>query len=231
VEPLHDAFGRVIDYLRISVTDRCNLRCVYCMPLAMPDLAEGSELLTAEEIETTVRAAVALGFRKFRLTGGEPTVRPDIVEIVLRCSRVFGVDDLSMTTNAVRLAELAQPLADAGLDRVNVHVDTLDDATLPQIMRLGSLERIRAGITAAEEAGLTPIKLNVVVVRGMNHHQVADLARLTLDLPWHVRFIELMPLGAGDEASLSVRRYVSSRCRRRTRPTRARTAARTEPSA
>ncbi len=155
VTPLRDAFGRVIDYLRISVTDRCNLRCVYCMPLSLPDVAERSDLLTAEEIETTVLAATRLGFRKFRLTGGEPTVRPDILDIVRRIASVPGVADLSMTTNAVRLAELAAPLRDAGLRRVNVHVDTLDAETLPHIMRLGSLDRIQAGIEAAESVECT----------------------------------------------------------------------------
>lgn len=209
-EAQRDAYGRVIDYLRISVTDRCNFRCVYCMPLSLPDLAEGAEILTADEIETTVRAAVSLGFRKFRLTGGEPTVRPDIVDVVRRVAAVPGVADLAMTTNAVRLVDLAEPLRDAGLHRVNVHVDSLNAETLPRMMRLGSLDRILAGIEAAEATGLTPIKLNVVVVRDLNDVETPALAALTLSRNWHVRFIELMPLGSGEEASLSVRRYVSN---------------------
>ncbi len=205
-----DSFGRTIDYLRISVTDRCNLRCVYCMPLSAPDLAEHEGILTATEIESVVRSAVDVGFRKFRLTGGEPTVRRDIVDICQRISAISGVDDLAMTTNAVRMPELAQPLADAGLRRVNVHVDSLSALALPRIMRRGDLNRILAGIAACEAAGLTPIKLNVVVVKGMNDEEVADLAALTLERPWHVRFIELMPLGSSEEARISVVRYVSN---------------------
>jgi len=205
-----DRFGRVIDYLRISVTDRCNLRCVYCMPLEHPDLAEGSHLLTVDEIETVVRCATSLGFRKFRLTGGEPTLRSDIVEICRRISATPGVADLSMTTNAIRMPELATALRDAGLRRVNVHVDSLSAVTLPRVMRLGSVEKILAGIEAAEAAGLTPIKLNVVVVKDFNDTEVTQLARLTLERDWHVRFIELMPLGSSTEARLSITHYVSN---------------------
>lgn len=207
---LTDRFGRVIDYLRISITDRCNLRCVYCMPLSHPDLAERDDVLTAEEIETVVRMAASLGFRKIRLTGGEPTLRRDVIDIVRRIASVPGIDDVAMTTNAVRMDRLAAPLAEAGLSRVNVHVDTLSAQTLPRLMRLGELRPILAGIDACEAAGLTPLKLNVVVVRGMNDTQVADLARLTLERDWHVRFIELMPLGSADEAKYAVANYVSN---------------------
>src|SRR5262245_21467182 len=150
VERPRDAFGRVIDYLRISVTDRCNLRCIYCMPLAKKDLPERPEVLTADEIEEVVRAAVAAGFRKFRLTGGEPTLRADIVDIVRRIASVDGAEDVAMTTNAVRMPELARPLADAGLRRVNVHIDSLSAKTLPAVMRLGSVDAIWNGILAAE---------------------------------------------------------------------------------
>ena len=207
---LRDSFGRVIDYLRISVTDRCNLRCVYCMPLAKKDLPERPEVLTAAEIEEVVRAAVAAGFRKFRLTGGEPTLRADIVDVVRRVASVEGAEDVAMTTNAVRLVDLARPLRDAGLRRVNVHIDSLSSKTLPSLMRLGSVDAIWNGILAAEETGLTPIKLNVVPVKGLNDAEVADLARLTLERAWHVRFVELMPLGAGEEARLSVTHFVSN---------------------
>lgn len=210
VEPLRDGFGRVIDYLRISITDRCNLRCVYCMPLSHPDLAERDDVLTAGEIGRLVEEAAALGFRKIRLTGGEPTLRPDIVELVRRIASVPGIEDVALTTNAIRMPELAQPLKDAGLRRVNVHVDSLSAETLPGLMRLGRLDRILAGLAACEEAELTPIKLNVVVVKGHNDEEVADLARLTLEKPWHVRFIELMPLGSSDEARLSVTHFVSN---------------------
>jgi cyclic pyranopterin phosphate synthase len=205
-----DAYGRVIDYLRISVTDRCNLRCVYCMPLSKKDLPESPEVLTAAEIEEVVRSATSIGFRKFRLTGGEPTLRSDIVDIVRRIAAVPGAEDVAMTTNAVRLVDLARPLRDAGLRRVNVHLDTLSATTLPKVMRLGSVDRIWAGIVAAEAAGLTPIKMNVVPVKGLNDQDVVDLARLTLERDWHVRFVELMPLGSGEEANVSVRQFVSN---------------------
>jgi cyclic pyranopterin phosphate synthase len=205
-----DQFGRVIDYLRISVTDRCNLRCVYCMPLSKKDLPERPEVLTAAEIEEVVRAATGIGFRKFRLTGGEPTLRADIVDIVRRIAAVPGAEDVAMTTNAVRMVEMAQPLADAGLRRVNVHLDTLSATTLPKVMRLGSVDRIWEGILAAERAGLTPVKMNVVPVKGMNDTEVADLARLTIERDWHVRFVELMPLGSGEEATISVAQFVSN---------------------
>jgi cyclic pyranopterin phosphate synthase len=205
-----DQFGRVIDYLRISVTDRCNLRCVYCMPLARPDHAESADVLTAPEIEEVVRAAASVGFRKFRLTGGEPTLRSDIVEIVRRIASVEGAQDVAMTTNAIRLVDLARPLAQAGLRRVNVHLDSLCATTLPQVMRRGEVDRLLAGIRAAEAVGLTPIKLNAVLVRGMNDAQCVDLARLTLERDWHVRFIEMMPLGSGAEARLAVTHFVSN---------------------
>jgi GTP 3',8-cyclase len=209
-EGARDAYGRVIDYLRISVTDRCNLRCVYCMPLSQADLPERPETLTAPEIEEVVRAATSIGFRKFRLTGGEPTLRRDIVDIVRRVASVPGASDVAMTTNAIRLVDLARPLADAGLRRVNVHLDTLSATTLPRVMRLGAVDRIWDGILAAEAAGLTPIKVNVVPVKGMNDADVVDLARLTLERAWHVRFVELMPLGAGEEARLSITHFVSN---------------------
>ncbi len=207
---LRDRFGRVIDYLRISVTDRCNLRCIYCMPLSQPDLADGHDLLAADEIVDVVRAATGVGFRKFRLTGGEPTLRKDIIEICRRITAVPGVADLAMTTNAVRLPRLARPLRDAGLRRVNVHLDSLSARTLPRIMRLGEAHHVLAGLSAAEAAGLTPIKLNVVVVKDLNETEVGELARLTLEKDWHVRFIELMPLGASEEARLSITHYVSN---------------------
>jgi cyclic pyranopterin phosphate synthase len=203
-----DGFAREIDYLRISLTDRCNLRCTYCMPIEQPVLAPDAEVLTADEIALVARAAVKVGFRKFRLTGGEPTLRSDLLEIVSRIARTEGVKDLSLTTNGVLLDRLAAPLREAGLRRVNVHVDTLDREKLPRIMRWGSFEQIWRGIEAAEAAGLAPIKLNVVVVAGENDADVVDLARLTLERPWHVRFIELMPLGPGECSRVARRCYV-----------------------
>jgi GTP 3',8-cyclase len=205
-----DSFNREIDYLRISVIDRCNLRCVYCMPLEGLRFLPNPELLSAPEIELVARAAIDAGFRKFRLTGGEPTLRADLVEIVERVARVPGVEGLALTTNALMLPELARPLKDAGLTRINVHLDSLDPATVERQMRWGSFERIWRGIMAAEAAGLTPIKLNAVVAAGFNESDVVELARLTVERDWHVRFIELMPLGGGECATLSVKRYVSN---------------------
>jgi cyclic pyranopterin phosphate synthase len=205
-----DQFGRQIDYLRISVTDHCNLRCVYCMPLQGLTFVPSASLLTAAEIETVVRAAVDIGFRKFRLTGGEPTLRADVVEIVERLAAVPGVEDLAMTTNAVRLPALAKPLARAGLQRVNVHVDTLDPEHLSRVMRWGSLDTLLAGLAAAVEAGFAPLKLNCVVTRGFNDEDVVELAEYALARGWHVRFIELMPLGVGETAAVARRQFVSS---------------------
>ena len=198
-----DGYGREIDYLRLSLTDHCNLRCVYCMPESGLRFLPASDLLTAAELEQVVRAAVAVGFRKFRLTGGEPTLRADLVEIVARIATVPGVGDLSMTTNAILLPGLAEELRSAGLRRVNIHLDSLDAERVARVMRWGTLADIWAGIEAAEATGLTPIKLNAVVVRGFNEDDVVPLAALTLDRPWHVRFIETMPFGTGDTQAVA----------------------------
>jgi cyclic pyranopterin phosphate synthase len=205
-----DRFSRQIDYLRLSVIDHCNLRCVYCMPLRGLSFVPSPELLTAEELETVVRAATGVGFRKFRLTGGEPTLRPDIVEITRRIASVPGVEDLAMTTNGILLPRLARPLREAGLRRLNIHVDTLDPERLKKIMRFASLEEMEAGIAAAEEAGLLPVKLNCTVTRDYNDADVVDLARRALDRDWHVRFIELMPLGGGETAHVALSQFVPS---------------------
>jgi cyclic pyranopterin phosphate synthase len=206
-----DRFGREINYLRISVIDHCNLRCVYCMPLRGLSFVPSPELLTAEEIETVAQAAVQVGFHKFRLTGGEPTLRPDIVEIVRRIAATPGVEDVAMTTNAVLLPRLAAPLAEAGLRRLNIHVDTFHPERLKKIMRFGSIDEIEAGITAAEAAGLRPIKINCVVTRDYNDQDVTDLALRARDRNWHVRFIELMPLGGGETAHVALAQFVPSR--------------------
>lgn len=189
-----DRFGRVINYLRISLTDKCNLRCVYCMPEDMV-FRPKQELMQDDELLTLVRVFASLGFGKYRLTGGEPTVRQNVVEIVRGIAETPGVANLSMTTNGILLDELAQPLADAGLQRVNVSIDTLDPARFKRITRWGSLDKVWAGVEAAENAGLKPIKLNVVVVRGFNDGDVTELAKLSLDHDWQVRFIEMMPFG------------------------------------
>src|SRR5262245_28781294 len=163
------------------------------MPMHGLSFIPTPELLTAEELEKVVQAAVAAGFNKVRLTGGEPTLRQDIVEIVRRLAHIDGVEQLVMTTNGYRLPYIAQELADAGLKRVNIHVDSLSKDSLTKIMRLGTFDKAWAGIEAAEKAGLTPIKLNAVITRGYNDNAAVELARLTLAKPWQIRFIELMP--------------------------------------
>lgn len=189
-----DRFGRVINYLRISLTDKCNLRCVYCMPEDMV-FRPKDELMQDDELFTLVRVFASLGFNKFRLTGGEPTIRQNIVEICRFIATTPGVTSLSMTTNGVLLKDLAEPLAQAGLQRVNVSIDTLDPVRFHKITRWGKLDDVWAGLEAAERAGLTPVKLNAVVVRGFNDGDVTELAMLTIDHPWQVRFIEMMPFG------------------------------------
>jgi GTP 3',8-cyclase len=189
-----DRFGRNIHYLRVSLTDKCNLRCVYCMAEDMV-FRPNAELMQDDELITLVHLFAELGFDKFRLTGGEPTVRPSVVEIVREIAHTPGVQSLSMTTNGLLLGKLARPLAEAGLQRVNVSIDTLDAEKFHRITRWGKLSDVWQGIQAAEEAGLTPVKLNAVVVRGFNDEDVADLASLTVDHPWQLRFIEMMPFG------------------------------------
>lgn len=193
--PMRDQYGRELTDLRISLTDRCNLRCVYCMPAEGIDFRPPEELLRDDELLLLVRIAAEFGVTKVRLTGGEPTVRPAIVDLVREISKIPGVRDLAMTTNGILLEYLAEDLARAGLRRVNVSVDTLDPEKFRRITRGGRLERVLAGIERAEAAGLRPIKLNAVVVRGFNEEEVVALARLTLDRPWEVRFIEVMPFG------------------------------------
>ena len=197
-----DRFGRSIHYLRISLTDHCNLRCVYCMPEDMT-FRPNPELMQDDELLLLVRLFAGLGFDKFRLTGGEPTVRAHIVDLVREIAHTPGVRYLSMTTNGVLLGKLAQPLAQAGLQRVNVSLDTLDAGKFQRLTRWGKLDDVWQGILAAEQAGLTPVKLNAVVVRGYNEADVVDLARLTLEHPWQVRFIEMMPFAGATELQIS----------------------------
>jgi cyclic pyranopterin phosphate synthase len=192
---LFDLFGRSIDYLRIAVTDRCNLRCVYCMPPQGIEWKARGQILTFEEIVQVVGAAAGLGIRKVRLTGGEPLVRPDVEQLVEMIASVPGIYDVSMTTNAVLLDRHAAALARAGVRRINVSLDTLRADRFERITRFGRIDDVWRGLAAAERAGLAPIKLNAVVVRGMNDDELADFARLTFDHTWHVRFIELMPIG------------------------------------
>jgi cyclic pyranopterin phosphate synthase len=190
-----DAYDRPIDYLRIAVTDRCNLRCVYCMPEAGVPARSHDEILRYEEIVTIVCAAAELGIHKVRLTGGEPLARLGIVDLVRMLARIPGIDDLAMTTNGTLLARHAVELAEAGLRRVNVSLDTLRADRFRQITRRGELFDTLAGIDAARKAGLVPVKINTVVIRAMNDDEVVDLARQTVDVGWHLRFIEWMPVG------------------------------------
>lgn len=189
-----DRFGRTINYLRISLTDKCNLRCVYCMPEDMT-FRPRAELLQDDEIDRLVHLFASLGFNKIRLTGGEPTVRRNVVDIVRRIAQTPGIQTVAMTTNGLLLNELAQPLAEAGLQRVNISIDTLNPEKFNKITRWGKVEDVWSGIDASQRAGLG-IKLNAVVVRNYNDKEdVVDLARLTLAQPWQVRFIEMMPFG------------------------------------
>ena len=201
-EPTHDSYGRRVRYLRISLTDACNLRCVYCMPEQM-QFRPRHELMSDEEIIFLVNVAASLGVDKIRLTGGEPTIRPGVVDLVRQIASIPGIKDVAMTTNALLLDELAQPLADAGLDRVNISIDTISPERFRRITRWGDVEDVWRGIRAAERAGLRPVKLNCVVTRGFNEEDVTDLAGLTMEEDWEVRFIEMMPFGEVSEFQLS----------------------------
>ncbi|RIK54598.1 MAG: GTP 3',8-cyclase MoaA [Chloroflexi bacterium] len=194
VEKVFDRYGRHIHYLRISLTDACNLRCVYCMPEQMT-FRPRHELMSDEELLYLVRVGASLGVNKIRLTGGEPTIRPNVVELVRAIAAVPGIEDLAMTTNAILLDKLAQPLAEAGLRRVNISIDTLNPEKFNRITRWGKFDDMWRGIRAAEAAGMTPLKLNCVVVRHFNDDDIVDLARLTLENDWEMRFIEMMPFG------------------------------------
>lgn len=190
-----DQFGRRIEYLRISVTDRCNFRCQYCMPLEGLPWLPKAEILRYEEIVEIVRQLAPLGLRRLRITGGEPTIRPQLAKLIRMLRDVPGVEDIALSTNGVKLPEMSQELADAGLDRVNISADSLQPARVVAIARRDlKFDLVRAA-TAAERAGIGPIKINVVVMRGINDDEVADFAALTQQHPWHVRFIELMPVG------------------------------------
>jgi len=192
---LRDQFGRGIEYLRISVTDRCNFRCLYCMPVEGMQWLPKRDILSYEEIGEVVRQLAPLGLRRLRITGGEPTIRPELPSLVRLLRDVPGIQDIALSTNGVKLPELAVPLRAAGLDRVNMSADSLRDDRIVAIARRNlGLSPVQAA-AAAEAAGLGPIKINVVVMRGINDDEVVDFARLALDHPWHVRFIELMPVG------------------------------------
>ncbi len=193
---LLDQFGRTIEYLRISVTDRCNFRCRYCMPVEGLPWLPKADILSYEEIREVVSQLAPMGLRRIRITGGEPTIRPQLSTLVRFIREVSAVEDIALSTNGVKLRELAPQLAAAGLDRVNISADSLQADRIVAIARRDLGFDPIAAATAAERAGLLPIKLNVVVMRGVNDDEIVDFARLTLEHPWHVRFIELMPVGA-----------------------------------
>ena len=194
--PLVDRQGRIVDDLRISVTDRCNFRCVYCMPEEGLDWVHKTKLLSFEEITRVARVFVGLGVRTIRLTGGEPTLRKDLPALVAMIKAIDATLDIAMTTNGFLMDELAAPLAAAGLNRVNISLDSLMRHRFAEITRRDALDRVMGGITASEAAGLGPIKINCVVVRGRNEDEVVDFARLARETGHEVRFIEFMPLDA-----------------------------------
>lgn len=193
-----DTFSRDIDYLRISITDRCNLRCLYCMPSWGVRVIPRNEILQYEEIHRVVRLAVEAGVRKVRITGGEPLVRMGIVSFISSLARIPHLEDISLTTNGTLLEAFAKPLKEAGLRRVNISLDTLDSKKYAHITRGDELSQVWRGIQRAMEEGLAPLKINMVVIRGLNDEELEDFARLTLKDPINLRFIEFMPVGARD---------------------------------
>ncbi|MGH7201902.1 MAG: GTP 3',8-cyclase MoaA, partial [Planctomycetaceae bacterium] len=195
-EQLIDSFGRVHNNLRISVTDRCNIRCFYCMPAENVVFMERRELLTFEEIERVVRVAVTLGVNKIRLTGGEPLVRRELHKLVAKIAAVPQIKDVGLTTNGILLADQAQDLWDAGLRRINVSLDALDPVKFREITRRDGYEKVHEGIRAAQRVGFDPVKVNAVSVRGMTEDQIVPFGRFARETGVEIRFIEFMPLDA-----------------------------------
>ena len=192
-----DSYGRNIDYIRISVTDRCNLRCIYCMPEDGIVKRAHDEMMTAEETIDAVKAAVSLGIKKIRITGGEPLVKRGIVKLCDAISAIEGVEELCITTNGTLLPKFGKELREAGVSRVNISLDTLDPDKYREITRVGELSEALTGIDAAFEAGFDNIKINNVLMGGFNDDEIEDFVKLTVDRPIEVRFIELMPIGGG----------------------------------
>ena len=198
-----------INYLRVSVTDRCNLRCLYCMPSDGIAKIDHREILRYEEILRIVQLAVQKGVNKIRVTGGEPLIRKGIVPFIESLSHIPGVQDLSLTTNGILLKEMASDLFNAGLRRVNLSMDSLNRMKFEEITRGGDLEKVYKGMKEAMKVGLSPVKINTVVIRGLNDDEVVDFAKLSMNKPYHIRFIELMSIGS--HCSWNHDRYVSSR--------------------
>jgi cyclic pyranopterin phosphate synthase len=195
VTAMADQFGRAIEYLRISVTDKCNFRCLYCMPEHGMQWLPKSEVLSYEEIVGITSRLASAGVSRLRITGGEPTIRPNLEVLIRGLRSIGGITDIALSTNGVKLTEVASVYRDAGLDRVNLSADSLRPSRISAIARRTLAFDPVAAATAAEAAGLAPVKINMVVLRGINDDEIPDFARLTLDHPWHVRFIELMPVG------------------------------------
>ncbi|MGD8371807.1 MAG: GTP 3',8-cyclase MoaA [Syntrophobacterales bacterium] len=195
---LTDRYQRSIDYLRVSITDHCNLHCIYCMPLGGAPKLEHKEILSYEEFLRIIQVALNMGISKVRLTGGEPLVRRGVTDFCRRLAKLPGLKSLSLTTNGVLLEELASELYDAGIRRINISLDTLQRQKFLRITRRDEFERVWRGIQEAERVGFDPVKINVVVMRGINDDEVLELARLILNYPYHIRFIEFMKINSDD---------------------------------
>ena len=207
---MKDSFGRKINYLRISLTDRCNLRCAYCMPEGgIKEKTSHDEVLSIEDIHRIARVFVDLGVDKIRLTGGEPLVRKGVVELTEMLSDLDGLRELTMTTNGLLLKDMAQSLKDAGLTRINISLDSLDKDKYKEITRGGDLSQVLEAIEEAKRVGLTPIKINTVLMGGFNDNEIMDLVNLTRDEKIDVRFIELMPIG--EAAGWAVENFISNK--------------------
>lgn len=193
MKTLIDSYKRKIEYLRISVTDRCNLRCLYCMPAEGVELASHTDILRYEEILRIARLSVEHGVKSIRVTGGEPLVRKGIVEFIAELKKLKGLRDISLTTNGVILKEFAAPLKGAGLNRVNVSLDSLNRERFTKVTRGDKLDAVLEGLDEAERVGLRPVKINMVVIKGFNDDEILDFARISVTKPFHVRFIEYMP--------------------------------------
>jgi cyclic pyranopterin phosphate synthase len=194
---MKDKIGREIDYIRISVTDFCNLRCIYCMPKEGIVKREHKDILRYEEIITILKECVKLGINKVRITGGEPLVRKGIVDFISMIKEIKGIEDISITTNGILLADMALALKAAGLNRVNISLDTLNPKRYKMITRGGDIDKVFAALDTSLKAGLNPVKINMVVIRGINDDEIEEFAKLIIERPFHIRFIELMPIGEG----------------------------------
>lgn len=190
-----DPFNRDINYLRVSITDRCNLRCIYCMPKEGLSLLGHDDILRYEEILRVIRETVNMGISKVRITGGEPLSRRGIIEFIRSLSDIEGLEDVSLTTNGILLEKYAEQLADAGMKRINVSLDSLNREKYSSITRGGDLDAVLRGIDAVQGLGFSPIKINVVMVKGLNDDEIDDFARMSVEKPYQIRFIELMPMG------------------------------------